>query len=650
MPIRSYDGLLAKAPCASDPPALHLFHIRRALPRGRRVDVRASNAWPLAAELRTQDLRSGHARGSICSAVDDVGMPNIPLDRTHRTRVVTASTMRALRSHSRNAAFSLLLSICFAPVDAQAAGDICYELTEAFWRPPKIGLVRECVEYWSSHWLRCVAQPHCCAPGCGAFPDCGFVERVILDDGKLECNIDGDHLVEFWLRGGVFMQADPLEPLLGFIRLGSRPVPPKWQEFILRLGNSSLLEGFRTVNGSDLLQVRLVRHEDAQGPLGWVIAGMSRRGVTLNDIVILRNGVFDHIFNNDPPEIDAVKCNWNGLEEIQRNAIELLVHEFVHVKQYFDLGATSFYANYLPDSGTLEDQANEVEDAMRDRARAGQGQCTNDIPGLGDLFQEQHALSARYWLHVNDRASVLSSAADPDKCDDPLNVAISCWSPLSSGGYLGVGADAKTGTLSARGRVQLRSRARVDGDVVTSNLVEYQLGAFVRGDVWEQTEVTLTDISGYSPQLPARPTGTVWVNFQAGHLEPGNYGKIVANGQFMTLRSGDYFVNELQIEPSAHVQFDTQQGPVRIFIRDSFMHKGTFLGDSDSVFVAYLGTGDIHLEGRFRGTLVAPDALVDIQSLNVASGQVSHAGAVYARAIELHQGAVFAHSPYRYDW
>src|SRR5690606_7773532 len=119
--------------------------------------------------------------------------------------------------------------------------------------------------------------------------------------------------------------------------------------------------------------------------------------------------------------------------------------------------------------------------------------------------QEQHALSARQWLHINDRATVITS--NFDRCNDPLEVARTCWSSLSSGGYLGVGATSKTGNLFARGGVQLRSWALVDGDVRTASAVEFQQGAIVRGDIFEGTPVSLTDITDYAPNLPPAATG-----------------------------------------------------------------------------------------------------------------------------------------------
>lgn len=488
-------------------------------------------------------------------------------------------------------------------------------------------------------------QPHCCAPGCGAFPDCGFVERIILDDGKLECNIDGERAFYLWLQGGLFMQVDPLEPLLGFARLASRPLPSAWQEFFASVGALPDMHAFRFVNARDLALVRLVKHEHA-GPVGWAADEKGRRAVTFDDVISVRPGVFDYVFENDPPTIEDLTCRWQSLDDEKASMILLLAHELLHVKQYFEMGPSSFYAHYLPDQGTFEDEANEMELVLEQSLEDSDGTCEDSTIPVDLYPQGGHALSARDWLHVNDRASVTTS--NYDRCHGPLSVALRCWSTLSSGGYLGVGADAKTGDLWARGGIQLRSRAYVDGDVTTAASVDFQHGAEVRGDVTEGALVELANLWNYSPDLPWPASS--FILFRSGNLAPGNYGTLIAEGESITLTSGDYYFNSLQIEPRVRVVVNTDEGPVRVFIRESFMHKGRFEGAADSIFIAYLGEEDIHIEGRLKGTLVAPRAFVNLQSGNIVNSEVSHEGAVFAEAIELHQGAVFAQVPYRHDW
>ena len=119
-------------------------------------------------------------------------------------------------------------------------GDICYELAEHLWRPPKVGVVKECFE--CDWWLR-IVLPHCCLPGCNLFPECTFTRTAIVDDGKIDCTLSWEDAFRAWLGGGISLNADFGEAAWVFLRPFTRPLPDAWRNLLDRIANSSLMSG-----------------------------------------------------------------------------------------------------------------------------------------------------------------------------------------------------------------------------------------------------------------------------------------------------------------------------------------------------------------------------------------------------------------------
>ena len=70
----------------------------------------------------------------------------------------------------------------------------------------------------------------------------------------------------------------------------------------------------------------------------------------------------------------------------------------------------------------------------------------------------------------------------------------------------------------------------------------------------------------------------------------------------LSLSSGTYYLSSLSLGPRARVRFDTSDGPVRLFIRTTFLFKGAFedsTGRLDRIFVGYYGTSGVSLEAPF---------------------------------------------------
>jgi hypothetical protein len=101
------------------------------------------------------------------------------------------------------------------------------------------------------------------------------------------------------------------------------------------------------------------------------------------------------------------------------------------------------------------------------------------------------------------------------------------------------------------------------------------------------------------------------------------------------LTAGDYFFTSCMLEPSASIVMDSNEEPVRIYVKNSFTFRGTLLdafGDEPKSFIGYFGTTDALVEAPFDGTLVAPKAKVVVSSNK-------HYGAFYARELDVQAGA-----------
>lgn len=79
-----------------------------------------------------------------------------------------------------------------------------------------------------------------------------------------------------------------------------------------------------------------------------------------------------------------------------------------------------------------------------------------------------------------------------------------------------------------------------------------------------------------------------------------------------------------------------------MFVQASFGGgQTTFTGPDDALLVGYAGTSFAAIETPFRGTLVAPYA-----SIRMATGGAEHAGAVFAKNVEVDPDVIFTHRPF----
>ena len=117
----------------------------------------------------------------------------------------------------------------------------------------------------------------------------------------------------------------------------------------------------------------------------------------------------------------------------------------------------------------------------------------------------------------------------------------------------------------------------------------------------------------------------------------------------LKLSAGDYYFASLSLEPQGTVRFDTSGGAVRLYVKSSFTYKGSFIdsaGRKDRILVVYTGTQVAAIEAHFLGTIVAPNAKIELKSV-AAPG---HVGTVFGKQVELHQNTTLTRAAFVGRW
>lgn len=252
-------------------------------------------------------------------------------------------------------------------------------------------------------------------------------------------------------------------------------------------------------------------------------------------------------------------------------------------------------------------------------------------------------------------SSAFISATQRLQIDDQVTLAQSGQLPtiasLGSGGAeLGSKVFAYTNVVSLAD-VTLRSSAHVVGSVTTAGRIHPQDGVIVDGARNEGAQVTPVTTS-WTVNFPASSAATV-VAGPDGPLTPiapGAYGGIdVRSRGRVSLSAGTYFLGYFNTEPQAEIQLDTSRGAIFLYVRDSFTYKGAFTtvaGAEGKLLVGYFGTPAAFLQAPFVGTMVAPNALVQIERPD--SGQ--HKGTFFGAQIEAFSNASIGFLPFDFSF
>ena len=214
----------------------------------------------------------------------------------------------------------------------------------------------------------------------------------------------------------------------------------------------------------------------------------------------------------------------------------------------------------------------------------------------------------------------------------------------NSGHGLTTGVQAQSGTIVSVGGVFLRDRAIVNGDVVTAGKLTSQNLYTVTGTITENATVSIPagrSLAGVT--FPTSNAGPVSIPPNTPRtLAPGAYAAVTAfSGATLSLSSGTYFFDSLDLEPQSHLNLNQAAGPVKLFVKGTMIDRGqiaTTAGSADGFVLGLAGSSGFFVESPFpAGTLIAPNSLVTITSLGVNAFR----GQLFAKDIEIQPDAVF---------
>jgi hypothetical protein len=211
-----------------------------------------------------------------------------------------------------------------------------------------------------------------------------------------------------------------------------------------------------------------------------------------------------------------------------------------------------------------------------------------------------------------------------------------------------VGASARVGSVWSASSLFVRSLALVDGFVYTSPGMgaTVQQGGTITGPIAEQPVVAETDLTTWDVVFPGYSTEWLDVNNEVP-LAPGSNGNVsVKSGGKLLLSSGTYYFNSLSTEPQGQIVIDESAGPVFLYIRSSFMHKGTLShvgGGAGDLLVGCTSCSDVFLIGQFEGTLVVPQGKVTL-----ATTAPPYVGSFFAKDIQVAADVVVKRAGFRH--
>jgi hypothetical protein len=204
--------------------------------------------------------------------------------------------------------------------------------------------------------------------------------------------------------------------------------------------------------------------------------------------------------------------------------------------------------------------------------------------------------------------------------------------------------DAVMGTIESTSPVTLADRDHLLGKVVAAKTTEGN-SVHVDGGLDTTTVLTPATITTWAVTYPAAVVTSVSVPVNGtSTAAPGRYGTLqVFTGGKLNLSAGTYFIDSLDLEPSAKLILNQDAGPVILYVRTSVIYRGsitTTSGVSPDLLFGYFGTADLSIQASFVGTIVAPTAKIVLAT--VTGG---HTGAFFGANIEVSANTTVNYRP-----
>lgn len=219
-----------------------------------------------------------------------------------------------------------------------------------------------------------------------------------------------------------------------------------------------------------------------------------------------------------------------------------------------------------------------------------------------------------------------------------------------SGTHVAAGVLAR-GSFVSQGPVWIGSQARIDGSVRSAGSITAQAGAVVTGGRFPNVPVASTATT-WTAELPATPDTAISVEpDRTVELAVGPHPKVyVKSRSVLRLVPGTHYFTGLSLEPDSRLEVDESGQPTIIYVRSELTLKGPITdaraGTGSRVLVVYLGTNLAYVEAALHGTVVAPNARVELRSPNRGG---KHRGAVFGKEVQVYSASIFEHVPFEWQ-
>jgi hypothetical protein len=202
-----------------------------------------------------------------------------------------------------------------------------------------------------------------------------------------------------------------------------------------------------------------------------------------------------------------------------------------------------------------------------------------------------------------------------------------------------LGAADSIGPITSVPTVTVGLGSVINGNALSAGQVVVIPTATVTGTTTANAPLTVTSTLTWTPPTPAQTASNVTVSSGTTTLPPGTYGTLsVLPGATVSLQSGVYFFSTVIVPPLATLQFN---GPTVAYVTSAFNYEGAIADTQGTaqLLIAYSGALPININAAFRGTIVAPNALLTLFSYN-------YVGSFYAQNINVLSNASIEHQPF----
>ena len=217
------------------------------------------------------------------------------------------------------------------------------------------------------------------------------------------------------------------------------------------------------------------------------------------------------------------------------------------------------------------------------------------------------------------------------------------WGAVSNtgSGLTVLNTDGRVGEFDSATRITLRDRAAVN--LLVSRQVPERFNQTIL-----LAQSFVTPVAFPQPALPTLTASNndVFVESDTSRtLVPGAYGKVTVHPRgHLKLQAGDYAFRSLETDSQSVLDLNKANGSIRVVVYETTKLQATYNptpNNATGFLLGYLGQQTVYVETQFRGTLVVPNASLNLRALN----GVSHEGEFYAKDLKTEGGATVRHVP-----